>query len=147
MLTPGPAINRTKAAPGDKPFIINAAAIGMLPVEQTYIGTATAKTINIVTIEGRFKFVKKESGTKTVIKVPIIKPMTNHLPIFCTNSTKLYFKSSTNLFPFFFSTSQLQFCRTTISSFENHVVTAPPAIEVSKATKGLTIAKGKPIME
>ena len=98
MLTPGPAINNTSAAPGDNPFIIKAAAIGMLPVEQTYIGTAIAKTINIVTIEGKFKLAKNESGIRTVINVPIIKPITNHLPIFCTKSIKLYLNNSTNLF-------------------------------------------------
>ena len=119
----------------------------MLPVEHTYIGTAIAKTISIVTIDGRFKLAKNESGIKTVIKVPIIKPITNHLPIFCTKSTKLYLNNSTNLFLVFDFTSQQLFCRTTISSFENHVVTAPPAIDVSNATKGRTIAKGSPIME
>ena len=79
MLTPGPAINNTSAAPGDKPFIINAAAIGILPVEQTYIGTAIAKTINIVTIDGRFKLAKNESGIRTVISVPITKPFADIL--------------------------------------------------------------------
>lgn len=147
MLTPGPAINNTKAAPGDKPLSIKAAAIGMLPVEHTYIGTAINKTINIVTMEGRLRFVKNESGTNIVINVPIINPITNHLPIFCTKSIKLYFKNSMNLLltpPFF---SQEQLCLTIISSFENQVVTAPPAIDVSNAANGRTIAKGRPIIE
>ena len=119
----------------------------MLPVEQTYIGMAINNTINIVTIDGIFKLVKKESGTNNVINVPIINPITSHLPIFCTKSMKLYFKNSMNLFLVFSLVSHEQFWRTTISSFENHVVTAPPAIEVSRAAKGLTIAKGSPIIE
>ena len=48
ILQAGPAIRRTNAAPGERPFNIKAAAIGMEPVAQTYIGTETASTISIV---------------------------------------------------------------------------------------------------
>ena len=147
MLTPGPAISNTRAAPGDKPLSIKAAAIGMLPVEQTYIGMATNNTIIMVTMDGRFKSVKNESGTNNVINVPIISPMTSHLPMFCTRSMKLYFRNSTSRLLVFSFVSHEQFCRTTISFLENNVVTAPPAIEVSKAARGRTMAKGRPIME
>ena len=82
MLAAGPATKNTNAVPGDKPLSINAAAIGIEPMAQTYIGIATIKTINIVTIEGSFKSAKNESGRNTVINVLIIKPITNHLPMF-----------------------------------------------------------------
>ena len=45
--TAGPAINITSAAPGDSPFIISAAATGILPVEQIYIGTAMTSMTSI----------------------------------------------------------------------------------------------------
>lgn len=40
----GPAMRRTKAAPGLSPLSISERAIGMEPVEHTYIGTATITT-------------------------------------------------------------------------------------------------------
>ena len=48
VLVAGPAIRNTSAAPGDKPFIIKTAAMGMDPVAQTYSGMEATNTINIL---------------------------------------------------------------------------------------------------
>ena len=47
MLQAGPAINNTSAAPGVSPFIINATAMGMLPVAHRYMGTEMHNTSSI----------------------------------------------------------------------------------------------------
>ena len=46
-LMAGPVIRKTKAAPGDRPFIISAAAIGIAAVEQMYIGNPISAMIGI----------------------------------------------------------------------------------------------------
>ena len=46
-LAAGPAISITNAIPGDKPLSISDKAIGIDPVAQTYIGTATSTTASI----------------------------------------------------------------------------------------------------
>lgn len=44
-LAAGPAIRRTSAVPGDKPFSIRDKAIGIDPVAHTYIGIAITNTV------------------------------------------------------------------------------------------------------
>ena len=81
ILTAGPAISITKAAPGERPFIINAAATGMLPVEQMYIGTATTRMTSIWS-KGCFpKERKNASGTATLIRAATKRPMANRSPM------------------------------------------------------------------
>ena len=46
-LMAGPVIRKTNAAPGDRPFIISAAAIGIAAVEQIYIGNPMSAIIGI----------------------------------------------------------------------------------------------------
>ena len=46
-LMAGPVIRNTNAAPGDRPFIIIAVAIGMAAVEQIYIGNPMSAIIGI----------------------------------------------------------------------------------------------------
>ena len=46
-LAAGPAISSTSAVPGESPFNMSDRAMGIDPVAQTYIGTATA-TIKIL---------------------------------------------------------------------------------------------------
>jgi hypothetical protein len=46
-LMAGPVIRNTNAAPGDRPFIISAVAIGIAAVEQMYIGNPMSAIIGI----------------------------------------------------------------------------------------------------
>ena len=46
-LAAGPAMSRTRAQPGDMPLSMSAAAMGMDPVAQTYMGTATSTMMNM----------------------------------------------------------------------------------------------------
>ena len=46
-LMAGPVIRNTNAAPGDRPFIMSAAAIGIAAVEQMYIGNPISAIIGI----------------------------------------------------------------------------------------------------
>ena len=79
--TAGPAINITNAAPGESPFIINAAAMGMLPVEQIYIGTAIISITNICNRGCEPKLRKNSSGTATLINAANNRPTNNRNPI------------------------------------------------------------------
>ena len=81
MFVAGPAISRTSAAPGDMPFSISAAAIGIDPVAQRYMGTEKSSTSNMFFIGVSAYCSKKVVGTKTVISPAITNPITNHLPI------------------------------------------------------------------
>ena len=81
MLTAGPAISITNAAPGESPFIISAAATGMLPVEQMYIGTATNRMTSICSKGCEPKVRKNSSGTAIPISAAINRPMVRRKPM------------------------------------------------------------------
>ena len=74
----GPAINKTRAAPGDKPFNINTAAIGTDAVAQTYTGIEAAKISNIFKKSLLKVDVKKSLGIIMEITAAIIIPITSH---------------------------------------------------------------------
>ena len=81
-LTAGPAISITSAAPGESPFIMSAAATGMLPVEQMYMGTATTRMTSICSSGFEPKWRKNSSGTSTWMRAARIRPMTRRSPMF-----------------------------------------------------------------
>ncbi len=62
-LAAGPAISKTSAVPGDKPFITNDKAIGIEPVAHTYIGMAITSTAIIDRIGFCPRTEKKSAGT------------------------------------------------------------------------------------
>ena len=74
-------INITSAAPGERPFIISAAATGMLPVEQMYIGTATTSMTSICNNGCLPKERKNSSGTTTLMRAATIRPMSRRSPM------------------------------------------------------------------
>ena len=73
----GPAIRKTSAAPGFKPFSISAAAIGVDDVAHTYIGIPANSIISMDKNWCSFERVVIPSGKKKVmipaIKIPTIK--------------------------------------------------------------------------
>src|SRR3989339_1998633 len=75
----GPAIKNTRAAPGDKPLSIKAAAIGTDEVEHTYIGMLISTIISIVPIPEEWYLTKKSAGIKAVIN-PAAKTPTKRDP-------------------------------------------------------------------
>ena len=81
ILQAGPAISRTKAAPGVNPLSIRATAIGILPVAHRYIGIEKHSTSSMLAKELSLNISKNESGTNTVIRPATIKPIISHLPI------------------------------------------------------------------
>ena len=85
--TAGPAINKTKAAPGDKPFSIRATAIGIEPVAHKYIGKAKSNTNSILSRELSANKAKNSFGTATVIIPATTRPIIRYLPISCIIST------------------------------------------------------------
>ena len=148
-LQAGPAIKRTRAAPGVSPLSISATAIGMLPVAQTYIGIAIARTSSIEAKVLPWNMLNQDSGTRTVINPATSRPMASHFPMSPIISTKAYSNASTHLAEnvFFSSTSLLQdspqHCP---GSFRSEIFTSPPPnTEVSNAAIGLAIANGSPI--
>lgn len=82
-LTAGPAISITNAAAGERPLSINAAATGMLPVEQIYIGTAISKMISICNIGCEPKCKKNSSGMAIFINAASKSPTIKRKPMFC----------------------------------------------------------------
>ena len=82
----GPAINNTSAAPGVSPFIINATAIGMLPVAHRYMGMEMHNTSSIDVKLLSLKISKYESGTKIVISPATTSPTTSYFPTLSTMS-------------------------------------------------------------
>ena len=88
--TAGPAIRKTKAAPGVNPFNISAAAMGMEPVAQTYIGMANSKTANISSNGLSAKETSQDSGNATEISAAITKPVIMCPPMSCIISTNPY---------------------------------------------------------
>ena len=84
----GPAMSRTRAAPGVRPFIIKATAMGMEPVAQTYIGMLMASTKSMDSHVLSAKIAKNSCGTKTVISPAMTRPITSHLPMSSIISTK-----------------------------------------------------------
>ena len=79
--TAGPAISITSAAPGDRPFMMSAAATGILPVEQIYIGTATTRITSICSNGWLPKCRKNSSGIATWMRAATSRPMTNRPPM------------------------------------------------------------------
>ena len=88
ILQAGPAISKTSAAPGVRPFIMSATAMGMLPVAQIYMGIAMQRTSSMLRSVLSLKTSKRLSGTKTVINPAISSPMNNHFPMSPSISTK-----------------------------------------------------------
>ena len=86
-LQAGPAISMTRAAPGVRPFIINATAMGMLPVAQRYIGTDRHNTNNIDMRLLSLNSSKQLSGTATVSTPATTNPTTSHFPTLSIIST------------------------------------------------------------
>ncbi len=92
----GPAISRTKAAPGLSPFKTRDIAMGMEPVAQTYIGTATTIIASIASNGRSLSDTRNWSGTYTVISAATTNPMTSHLPTLATMSTNPYLTAAHN---------------------------------------------------
>ena len=83
----GPAIRSTNATPGVRPLSISDNAIGIEPVAQIYIGTATATITSMASSGYALRERKRVSGTATVIMAAITSPITSHLPTDPTMST------------------------------------------------------------
>ena len=148
-LQAGPAIRRTRAAPGVSPLSISATAIGMLTVAQTYIGIAIASTSSIEAKVLPLNMPNQDSGTRTVISPATSRPMASHFPMSLIISTKAYSSASMQRAEkVFFSSGSLlqdspQPCR---GSFRSEIFTSPPPnTEVSRAAIGRAIANGSPI--
>ena len=80
-------MSSTKAAPGDNPLSMSAAAMGIDPVAHRYIGTDRASTSNMLAKGNSLKAAKKSSGRKTVMNPAIASPTTSQRPMSCTIST------------------------------------------------------------
>ena len=80
-LLAGPAISRTRAAPGVRPFIIRARAMGMLPVAHRYIGILNSRTNSMLYKVFPWNAVNQASGTAAVMMPAITRPITSHLPM------------------------------------------------------------------
>ena len=83
----GPATSSTKAAPGVRPFIISATAMGILPVAHRYIGMEIKNTRSMRARVLSLKKAKYSVGITVVMLPAITKPTTSHLPISSTMST------------------------------------------------------------
>ncbi len=83
----GPANKKTKAAPGEIPFIIRETAIGMDAVEHTYIGIPITNIISILTM-GIDTDDSKSCGINVEINVAINKPTTKFIDISSKNDPK-----------------------------------------------------------
>ena len=83
----GPATRRTRAAPGVRPFIINATAMGMLPVAQRYMGMEMKSTRSMLARVLSLKKAKYSVGMTEVIIPAITRPTTSHLPMSSIIST------------------------------------------------------------
>ena len=80
-LLAGPTIRSIRPAPGVRPFMISATAIGMEPVAQRYIGNTRTRTRSIDATVFPRKTVKNESGINAVIRPAMRRPITSHFPI------------------------------------------------------------------
>ncbi len=86
-LAAGPAISKTNATPGLRPLSISDIAIGIDPVAHTYMGTATSIMTPIARRGYRLRLKNSWSGTSTVIRAAMTRPITSHLPTLATIST------------------------------------------------------------
>lgn len=89
-LVAGPASKKTRAAPGFRPFRINAAAIGVDEVAQTYIGIPAASMTSIDKKWCSFAQSVRSSGKKKVMTPAMNIPMMNGFAISVSNSPKAY---------------------------------------------------------
>ena len=87
-LLAGPAISRTKAAPGVSPFIISAKAMGILPVAHRYMGMLKSRTKSMLYNVLPWNAMNHSSGTAAVMMPAMTSPITSHLPISSIISTK-----------------------------------------------------------
>ena len=81
VLVAGPAMSNTSAAPGDNPLSISAAAIGIDPVAQRYIGIEKSSTTAIFSSGLSANEAKKLSGTRIVISPATSNPSTSQRPM------------------------------------------------------------------
>ena len=94
ILVAGPAISRTRAAPGANPFINKTAAMGMDPVAHIYNGTEAAIISSMARYSLVIVLVKKSPGIRTESNAATSIPITNHLEISWINSTNPYLNNS-----------------------------------------------------
>ncbi len=149
-LVAGPAISRTRAAPGLSPFSISTAAIGTEAVAHIYTGMAASSIISISSISLDVVPAKKLSGMKTARRAAITSPIISHPIISCRNSTKEYLNISFSFGKNPFGRALLLSLSPVSSTFSLRVklfVRNPPEIPVNRATIGLIIAKGNPRRE
>ena len=74
ILVAGPAISRTRAAPGVIPFSTRASASGMEPVAQVYMGMASTRTTIMQSNGYSCRKRKKSSGTNAAMSAPSRSP-------------------------------------------------------------------------
>ena len=85
-LVAGPASKNTNAAPGFKPFRINAAAMGVEDVAQTYMGIPAPSIMSMDKSWCSLAQVVRSSGKKKVIMPAMKIPITKGLAISVNNS-------------------------------------------------------------
>ena len=146
MFTAGPAISITIAAPGDRPFIISAAATGMLPVEQIYIGIATSRMTPICRSVLLPNERKNESGTATCMRAATSRPISRRPPMSCIISKKAYRNTMKRRLPLGASVNWQQASSETFSG-TSRLTRKPPQTPVIRAAAGLIRAKPSPIIE
>ena len=139
----GPTMRNTNAAPGETPFAMRDAAIGIDAVEQTYIGNPTSAMTGIAIQSLPWNaFAKKLSGTSTVTIAEIASPMASG---FATDPrSRLYACQNIALIPRD-PAGASSAATISASSPPTADTTTPPTIPVSAAATGRATAKTGPI--